>query len=199
MKAITIRQPWAQLIIDGRKDVENRDWRTRYRGQVWIHAAASNHSDVRNAVDCEFWMAKVGLGRPPAIKPAQRGAVLGVARLVDCVSSSSSPWFIGPHGLVMADILKFETPIPMKGSLSLWEPSETQRLLVQDAISLAMFERARQARIAAGRETACCGCGCSESRACFGGCEWHSDGWCTACQDKADLQELYKAVQGGKR
>lgn len=199
MKAITIRQPWAQLIVDGRKDVENRTWSTRYRGEILIHAAAPSHGDVKTMADCQFWMAKKGLGRPPAIKLGQRGAVLGVARLVDCVSASSSPWYIGPHGFVLVDVLKFETPIPMKGAQSLWEPTEAQRLAVEGAISLALFERGRQARIAAGEETACRGCGCSESRACEGGCAWYSEGWCTACQDKAELQELYKAVAGGNR
>ena len=39
MKAITVRQPWAWLLIQGTKDIENRDWPTNVRGQVAIHAA----------------------------------------------------------------------------------------------------------------------------------------------------------------
>lgn len=199
MKAITIRQPRAQLIIDGRKDIENRTWSTRYQGEILIHAAAESHGDVKTMADCEFWMAKKGLGRPPAIKPAQRGAVLGVARLVDCVSASASPWFIGPHGLVLVDVLKFETPVPMKGSLSLWEPAEAQRRAVESAISMAVFERGRQARIAAGKETACRGCGCSESRACPGGCAWLSAGWCTACQERSELMAMRQELWSRKK
>ena len=34
MKAITIKQPWASLIVHGIKDIENRTWRTNYRGRV---------------------------------------------------------------------------------------------------------------------------------------------------------------------
>mgnify|MGYP002359850962 FL=1 len=38
MKALSIRQPWAGLIIHGYKDIENRDWPTRYRGPLLVHA-----------------------------------------------------------------------------------------------------------------------------------------------------------------
>ena len=39
MKALSIRQPWAWLILHGGKDIENRDWATRFRGRVLIHAS----------------------------------------------------------------------------------------------------------------------------------------------------------------
>ena len=38
MKAITIKQPWASLIVEGIKDIENRTWKTSFRGRVLIHA-----------------------------------------------------------------------------------------------------------------------------------------------------------------
>ena len=40
MKVIVIRQPWAWLIVNGIKDIENRSWRTRYRGPLLIQASA---------------------------------------------------------------------------------------------------------------------------------------------------------------
>jgi hypothetical protein len=40
LKALTIRQPWAELILRGRKPFELRTWRTKYRGPLVIHAAA---------------------------------------------------------------------------------------------------------------------------------------------------------------
>jgi len=43
MRAVTIRQPWAELIVRGEKDVENRSWRTRHRGPLLIHAGAQTH------------------------------------------------------------------------------------------------------------------------------------------------------------
>ena len=41
MKVIVIRQPWAWLIVHGYKDIENRSWRTRYRGTLLIQASAN--------------------------------------------------------------------------------------------------------------------------------------------------------------
>ena len=37
-RCLTVRQPWASLIIAGTKTVEHRRWRTDYRGELWIHA-----------------------------------------------------------------------------------------------------------------------------------------------------------------
>ena len=47
MKAISIKQPWASLIAHGIKDIENRTWRTNYRGRVLIHAGASKKEGWR--------------------------------------------------------------------------------------------------------------------------------------------------------
>ena len=41
LKAISIRQPWAWLIVNGYKDVENRVWFAKLRGRVLIHAGVS--------------------------------------------------------------------------------------------------------------------------------------------------------------
>ena len=38
MKALSIRQPWAWLIVAGYKDVENRTWATDFRGRIYVHA-----------------------------------------------------------------------------------------------------------------------------------------------------------------
>jgi hypothetical protein len=41
LKAISIRQPWAWLIVNGYKDIENRIWAAKLRGPVLIHAGQS--------------------------------------------------------------------------------------------------------------------------------------------------------------
>ena len=38
MKALSIRQPWAWLIVNAYKDIENRTWSTDFRGRVYVHA-----------------------------------------------------------------------------------------------------------------------------------------------------------------
>jgi hypothetical protein len=47
VKALTIRQPWAYAILRLGKDVENRSWRTHYRGPLLIHAAARPEGNPR--------------------------------------------------------------------------------------------------------------------------------------------------------
>ena len=46
LPALSIRQPWAELIVRGHKDVENRTWRHSYRGPVLIHAGHKSELDV---------------------------------------------------------------------------------------------------------------------------------------------------------
>ena len=35
--ALSVRQPWAELILLGRKTIEVRSWTTAYRGMIWLH------------------------------------------------------------------------------------------------------------------------------------------------------------------
>lgn len=55
MKCISIKQPWAWLITSGVKDVENRTWKTDYRGDILIHAGQSFD------FDCIEWLMDNGL------------------------------------------------------------------------------------------------------------------------------------------
>jgi len=38
VKVITIKQPWATLIVKGIKKYEFRSWKTKFRGEIYIHA-----------------------------------------------------------------------------------------------------------------------------------------------------------------
>jgi len=40
LTCLSVRQPWAWLIVNGHKDVENRTWSTQHRGDILIHASA---------------------------------------------------------------------------------------------------------------------------------------------------------------
>ena len=48
VKVLTVKQPWASLIVHGIKDIENRSWRTNFRGRVLIHSSAKG--------DCQVWL-----------------------------------------------------------------------------------------------------------------------------------------------
>jgi hypothetical protein len=61
MKAITVRQPWAWLVVTGKKDIENRTWRTHYRGKLLIHAASRLADVSLDEVEDEYRVKLPGL------------------------------------------------------------------------------------------------------------------------------------------
>ncbi|MDD2794393.1 ASCH domain-containing protein [Acidocella sp.] len=112
--ALSIRQPWAWLIVNGHKDLENRDWPTKFRGRVLIHTGKKY--DDGFTTDARGW--------PWAfIDPPQHfdlGGIIGEAEIVDCITASSSPWFQGPYAFVLrnAKPLPF---VPYRGKLGFFE------------------------------------------------------------------------------
>lgn len=121
MKCLTIRQPWAWLIFNG-KPIENRDWPTSFRGQLAIHAAKG--LTLREYQDAVAFVASFDPQLAAKIPPMlllERGAVLGTVEMVDCVKESESPWFQGKYGHVYESPTLFAKPIPINGALGLWE------------------------------------------------------------------------------
>lgn len=41
MKTLSVRQPWASLLVSGLKDIENRTWAPNFRGRIMIHALSA--------------------------------------------------------------------------------------------------------------------------------------------------------------
>jgi len=129
MKALSIRQPWAQLILEG-KDVENRSWATSYRGPILIHAAKgmtnAEFVDAMDFIDDVFPLLPAEkLRRRARAANARRGGIVGQVEIVDCVSNSDSPWFFGPYGFV----LRHARPLPFtacKGRLGFFNPEESR-------------------------------------------------------------------------
>ena len=46
MKAISLKEPWASLVFEGRKTIETRVWRTNYRGRLLLCASKSPKSSI---------------------------------------------------------------------------------------------------------------------------------------------------------
>jgi hypothetical protein len=114
MKALAIRQPWATLIARGYKDIENRTWRTSFRGRFLVHASLKFDHEGYAWVQSE-----IGLSLPaPSSYP--RGGIIGSVELVDVVEESASPWFMGPHGFMLSEARQHEF-YPMKGMLGFFE------------------------------------------------------------------------------
>jgi len=122
---LTVRQPWAWLIIHGGKDIENRSWPTKIRGRVLIHAAkVCTKSDYDNATYVvRRWISDT-LDIPP-ISKLEKGGIIGSVEIYNCVEVSGSPWF-GDYG--WAFMLDNPQPLPFvpcKGTLRFWKYGST--------------------------------------------------------------------------
>jgi hypothetical protein len=105
VKILSIRQPWAYLIVNGSKNIENRSWPTKYRGPLLVHA--SLNIDRQACRKHELEPSKL-----------QTGGIVGIAEIADCVLDHHSKWFEGPYGFV----LRNRRPVPFvkwTGSLGL--------------------------------------------------------------------------------
>lgn len=126
MLALSIRQPWASLIIAAGKDIENRDWPTRVRGRILVHAAKGC---TRDEFDGAMASARGILGRPVPgdLKSIPRGGFVGTVEIVDCVQRSDSPWFFGRYGFVLRDPQPLpDFFIPWKGQLGFFDVTDQQ-------------------------------------------------------------------------
>ena len=110
-KVLSIRQPWAALIVRGIKPVDNRTWRTDYRGIVLIHAAQAYDHDNSDPVIERLYNID-----PDAL---DYGAVIGMAYLADIVTQHRSPFFKGPYGWVFSQPRPVK-PVPMRGYVRLF-------------------------------------------------------------------------------
>ena len=124
MKAISIRQPWAWLILVGDKRVENRTWRTSHRGPLLIHAAKIIDQDTFDEVIrvCREKGEPLTEGELAAM--SQTGAVVGIVDVVDCTQSprKSDRLFFNPG--CWAFVLRnpqFIQPIPARGMPGLFD------------------------------------------------------------------------------
>lgn len=127
MKALSIQQPWAYLIVNGLKDIENRNWSTSYRGFILIHAGKKIDTTVlhpRGYLNRYYDFApkwqEVGAKMPAESKDYETGGIVGYATLTSVVTNHTSPWFVGPYGFMLTD--RHPLPfLPLRGSLHLFD------------------------------------------------------------------------------
>lgn len=121
MKALTICQPYAELIVRGEKRVENRTWPTRHRGQMYVHAGKS-----RAWFDDDEHLMFM-LGRMPAF-----GSVVAIVDLIDCVQYNNTsfdkyPWLAehahahGPWCWIIGPNVTPIGPWPYRGAQGLFD------------------------------------------------------------------------------
>lgn len=132
MKVLTIKQPWATLIMQGDKRFEFRSWQTKYRGDLLIHAG--------KGIDKEA-MKRLAKYLPDEIS---FGKILGKVTLVDCVKMCpefkdmllkenpdiyTKSSFQENYGWQVENVKVFDEPIDVKGHLSLWEYEVDDKML----------------------------------------------------------------------
>lgn len=123
MKAITIKQPFASLIIEGYKEYEFRTWRTKFRGDILIHAG--------KGVDKKAMEKYKHL-----VSDCPSGCMLGIVTITDCIKIddearemfkdnivydnvvNNKDW--DGFGFKIENIRKVENT-PANGKLSLWD------------------------------------------------------------------------------
>ena len=131
--ALSVRQPWAWAIVSGYKDVENRTWKTNYRGDLWIHAglkkATKEDIDFVIRTSASWSGESVRELHDRYLREVKYGGIVGTAFLMNCRivhQYPRSPWEFGPMVWELdhqqSEMCKF---MPCKGALGLFRPSET--------------------------------------------------------------------------
>jgi hypothetical protein len=118
-RVLTVRDPWAFLLVTGAKPIENRTWPTNYRGLLWIHAAVNfDYPDFD-------WCRANGIRVPhPDQLP---GGIIGQVEVIDCVPVGSLPpnlaghWSAeGPICWLVRNAVRLPEPVECRGRLGLW-------------------------------------------------------------------------------
>ena len=127
MKTLSLTQPWATLVVTGAKRFETRSWTTTYRGPLLIHAAKKYPVFARRFALAEERF----LGR--LLHDLPLGAIIGRVVLKNvCPTDEVRPYLTdlerlygdytpGRWAWELADAETFETPIPYRGALGLFE------------------------------------------------------------------------------
>ena len=124
MKVLTIKQPWATLIMQGDKRFEFRSWKTNYRGELLIHAGKGIDKEAMKRLSKYI----------PENLPSEK--ILGKVKLVDCIEMSTEfkeillkenkdiytdSSFKENYGWKLENVEVFDKTIETKGKLGLWE------------------------------------------------------------------------------
>ncbi len=127
MKALSLTQPYAELIKNGTKTIETRSWKTDYRGLIYIHASSTRISkESRNNAELMKYVAGAEL---------DYGKIICSCDLIDCIKMTddyikeikkdsgeyvSGIFSRGRYAWVFENIKVLKDPIEIKGHLGLW-------------------------------------------------------------------------------
>jgi len=119
LRALSVRQPYAWLIVNGYKDVENRSRATSHRGALLIHAGLRTANLKEERLRNYERQYRVKL---PGRDEYELGGIVGMVDVVGCTERSNSPWYDPDYiGWTLANPrrLSFRR---CKGALNLFKP-----------------------------------------------------------------------------
>ncbi len=117
MKALSLKQPFAELIVSGRKTIELRKWNTKFRGEFFIHASKNPDEEAMKSFGFVNLPLGVIVGKSKLIGVKKYGDEEEHKKDKDKHLADSS-W--GKFGFILEDAKRIE-PIPAKGKLGFWE------------------------------------------------------------------------------
>ncbi len=132
MKVISIKEPFATLIMNGYKLIETRSWKTNYRGELYIHA--SGKSLLKEYLNNRYILKLI------KDMDMNYGNIICKVNLVDCVymdeeflkkikcnkqEYSLGKYELGRYAWIFKDIVPI-CPIPAKGKLNIWNYSKQE-------------------------------------------------------------------------
>jgi hypothetical protein len=126
MKALTLTQPWATLVVRGYKRFETRGWSTNYVGPLAVHAAVCVSGEAK-----ELWREMEQEGVIPRSLPL--GAIVGLCQIVSCSPTEEVSRNLSALELALGDYTpgrwafelaapsELEKPVSVRGMLGLWD------------------------------------------------------------------------------
>lgn len=136
MRALSLTQPWASLVVIGAKRVETRSWYTQFNGRIAIHASLKWADDDKELCGEEPFRTALHAGGYEGPADLPRGAIIGTAFLYGCrFTEDVAPQLSeterefgnyerGRYAWFLRDPFRLTEPIPMRGALGLWRVPE---------------------------------------------------------------------------
>jgi hypothetical protein len=127
MKCLSLKQPYAELLVSGKKTIECRTWSTRFRGEFLIHASKTVDIEA-----CVYYKMDINL--------VVKGSIIGKALIYNIKKYASNEEFVLDknkhlsvqnlhhnkiiYGFLIKDAVRFTKTIPYLGKLGFFEVNE---------------------------------------------------------------------------
>ncbi len=150
MKALSLTQPWAELVVLGEKQWETRSWRTSHRGRIAIHAAKKFPAWAIDLAQGNRYFVDAIKNYPVIKMPL--GMIVGTVEVVAMQSTDAMLDVLGHKEIAFGDYDSerwawqlaepdmLAEPIPCRGALGLWEvPPDVLGQITIDSIERMLF------------------------------------------------------------